>query len=110
VKTVEEVVQEFALDADGWFFETDEDAIRHDRALEKLLTGRDIEVREDFFQKVMLVFREYLFDLELDIEGCSADDLTEIDHSSVAATELRRRIVAHVVEGADVRGQLKKAT
>ncbi len=45
MKTVHVVVQEFAAYADGWHFETDEDARRHDDALERLLEARDAEWR-----------------------------------------------------------------
>lgn len=44
MKTPEQLVQDFATNADGWSFETDEDASRHDRALEKLIQARSSEV------------------------------------------------------------------
>lgn len=43
MKTPEYVVQMFAVNSDGWHFETDEDATRHDLALMKLIAARDAE-------------------------------------------------------------------
>lgn len=62
---------------------------------------------ENVFRAALNVFREYLFDLDSDIEGCSADELREIEHMTEAARELRRRFVAHVTEGADARGMVE---
>jgi hypothetical protein len=65
-----------------------------------------MQVREeDRFSKVLAVFHEYLLDLDHDIEGCSGPELDQIDQHRVAALELRRRLVVHVTEGADARGQ-----
>ena len=46
------------------------------------------------FQAVMRLFREYLLDLDSDIEGCSADELTEVEHENTATLELRKRYIA----------------
>jgi hypothetical protein len=60
---------------------------------------------EKQFRMVMEVIREYLIDLDHDIEGCDADDLRNIEAETVACYRLRARIVAHVCEGKDARGQ-----
>jgi len=54
---------------------------------------------------VLAVFREYLLDLDSDVEGCDADDLRDIESQMEAARNLRKRVVAHVCEGKDVRGK-----
>jgi hypothetical protein len=59
---------------------------------------------EKQFQMVLAVFREYLLDLDSDIEGCDGDELRDIESQMEATRNLRRRIVAHVCEGKDVRG------
>jgi hypothetical protein len=56
------------------------------------------------FKAALEVFREFMFDLDSDIEGCNADELLEIEHMSEATRILRKRFVAHVTEGADARG------
>jgi hypothetical protein len=42
-ETAHDFVQRFAVSADGWHFETDEDAARHDKALEKAVEERDLD-------------------------------------------------------------------
>jgi hypothetical protein len=59
---------------------------------------------EKQFQMVMAVFHEYLLDLDSDIEGCSGEDLQDIESKNEAAKHLRTRLVAHVCEGKGVRG------
>lgn len=59
---------------------------------------------ERVFKAALQVFKEMLGDLDGDIEGCSADDLREIEQWDACTRELRRRFVAHVTEGADARG------
>ena len=59
---------------------------------------------EKQFQMVLAVFHEYLLDLDSDIEGCSYDELIDIESQIEATYNLRKRIVAHVCEGKDARG------
>jgi hypothetical protein len=59
---------------------------------------------EKQFQMVLAVFREYLLDLDSDIEGCDGDELRDIESQIEATRRLRARIVAHVCEGKDARG------
>lgn len=47
---------------------------------------------EGLRRAVFRVFREMLLDLDHDIEGCSADDLTEIDHWMECTRALQDRL------------------
>jgi len=59
---------------------------------------------EKQFQMMLEVFREYLVDLDGDIEGCTGDEMLDIESQVVATRRLRTRLVAHVCEGKDARG------
>jgi len=62
-------------------------------------------VEASLLRKVGNVFEEYLKDCDFDLEGCSGEELQEIERAIRAAREIRRRIVAHVAGEADARGR-----
>ena len=62
-------------------------------------------VEVSLLRKVGDVFEEYIKDCDFDIEGCSGEELQEIERAIGAAREIRRRIVAHVAGEADARGR-----
>ncbi len=70
--------------------------------LKPLLRDRDPERQ---FKMVLAVIHEYLTDLDSDIEGCTGDDLADIESQMEAARQIRSRLVAHVCEGRDARGR-----
>jgi len=59
---------------------------------------------EKQFQMTLAVFHEYLLDLDSDIEGCTGEELKDIESQIEAARNLRTRVVAHICDGKDARG------
>lgn len=55
-------------------------------------------------KQVLRVFSEFETDLNNDIEGCDSEELKDIESQISASKELKRRIVAHINDGADARG------
>lgn len=59
---------------------------------------------EKQFQMMLAVFHEYLLDLDSDIEGCTGEELRDIESQIEAARNLRTRLVAHICDGKGARG------
>ena len=59
---------------------------------------------DEVFQQVLNVLQEYHLDLDSDIEGCNSDELYDIEEQMEAVRNIKKRLIAHICEGKDVRG------
>ncbi len=90
-----EFVQGFAISADGWFFETDEDATRHDKALEEAVKQRDLGIVTELINtahtrgsNAVLVAADKLKELKDERDRLKADFAEALRFLKTAATFL----------------------
>ena len=67
------------------------------KSMTEKLTAREREI----LRKVLHVIFEFEFDCDSDIEGCSGDELAEIEAHLMCCTTLKRRITNYITKKVD---------